>query len=377
VKRLIVCCDGTWNSADQECPTNVEKLRRALAPEDHDGNPQIACYVEGVGTKRRERLIGGGLGVGLSRNVQLAYRFLVENYEPHDELYFFGFSRGAFTARSTVGVVRNSGILRPDCRDQVEAAYELYRSRKPDDEPNGKAAKEFRQRYSHPDPEIQFVGVWDTVGALGIPIDGFRPPLISRMWRFHDTTLSSAVRHAYHAVSIDERRRPFKPTLWVEKETGAVATTTKDQTVEQVWFAGVHSDVGGGYPDPSLAEIPLRWMVERATACGLAFDPERLVLNRERIDALRRNAGFDVAPDHRGLLHDSLSLMYRLLIPYDRRLNPSRGVAVNPALAGSAEARYDEDTAYRPRGFDAWRAAGRPTMPVPDGREVRASAPGR
>ena len=119
MKRLIVCCDGTWNRADQvvdgvPSPTNVWKLQSALADKDAEGNPQVVCYLEGVGTRRWERIRGGGFGVGLSRNVQQAYRFLFENYEPGDELYFFGFSRGAFTARSTAGLVRNSGILRPE-----------------------------------------------------------------------------------------------------------------------------------------------------------------------------------------------------------------------------------------------------------------------
>ena len=161
--------------------------------------------------------------------------------------------------------------------------------------------------------QIQFVGVWDTVGALGIPIDGFRPPLLSRLWTFHDATLSSAVRNAFHAVSIDERRGPFKPTLWVEdeREGGGLAKSTPDQTVEQVWFAGVHSDVGGGYPDPSLSEIPLRWMAAKAEACGLAFKPDRLLLKARDCDAGRRCLGIEVAPDLRADLHDSRKGIYR------------------------------------------------------------------
>src|SRR5215217_600642 len=133
MKHLIVCCDGTWNRPDQidrgvAAPTNVAKLALALADTDAAGNRQLLHYQAGVGTRRWEHLTGGGLGVGLSRNVIECYRFVVDNYEPGDELYFFGFSRGAFTARSLAGLVRNAGILRPGHRDLIEEAYALYRS---------------------------------------------------------------------------------------------------------------------------------------------------------------------------------------------------------------------------------------------------------
>jgi len=377
MKHLIVCCDGTWNRADQVVdgvvsPTNVWKLKSALADEDHEGNTQLVHYLEGVGTRRWERITGGGLGVGLSRNVQAAYRFLFENYEPGDELYLFGFSRGAFTARSTAGLVRNAGILRPEHLGRCEDAYKLYRSGDPAKRPSGEAAKAFRQAYSYPDVRIKLIGVWDTVGALGIPIDGFRPPFLSRLWTFHDATLSSAVDNAFHAVSIDERRGPFKPTLWVEdeKDGGGLAKSTPEQTVEQVWFAGVHSDVGGGYPDPSLSEIPLRWMAAKAADCGLAFKPDRLVHKARDCDAGRRCLGIEVAPNLRADLHDSRKGMYRLMPAYDRGLRAPKGEAVGPWLASSAGTRYDEDAAYRSPGLEAWVTGKRPVTQVPDGREI-------
>src|SRR3954451_8570223 len=287
MKRLVVCCDGTWNRPDHidqgvAAPTNVAKIALALADHDASGNAQLLHYQAGVGTRRWEHLAGGGLGVGLSRNVQACYRFIVDNYVPGDELYLFGFSRGAFTARSTVGLVRNAGILRPGHRDRVTQAYALYRNPRRDTEPGGIAAELFRRSYSYSDVYVHFVGVWDTVGSLGIPIDGFRPPLLSRLWTFHDTTLSNYVRNAFHAVAIDERRKPFRPTLWVQKPGDT-------QNLQQVWFAGVHSDVGGGYPDRGLAEIALRWMADRAGGCGLALQP----------------AGEQTQPDPFGPAHDS------------------------------------------------------------------------
>jgi uncharacterized protein (DUF2235 family) len=344
-KRLIVLCDGTWNRADQPALTNVCKLRDAIDESQGAAVRQVVHYEPGVGTRRWERFSGGAFGVGLSRNVRSCYEFLVDRYEPGDELFFFGFSRGAFTARSLAGLVRNSGILRHEHRDMATDAYRLYRSRKPGDAPSERGAEAFRARHSHPDAEIAFIGVWDTVGALGVPIDGFRPPLLSRRWTFHDTTLSRFVLNAYHAISIDERRRPFVPTLWVKKvaEDGTVEEPPEHQTVSQVWFAGVHSDVGGGYPDASLSEIPLRWIADRARACGLGLRSDQLV---------------ELAPDPCGPKHDSMTLFYRLLRPLDRELRARDGVPINASLASSVKVRCEQDRSYTPPGLSEWLAGG-------------------
>jgi hypothetical protein len=244
--------------------------------------------------------------------------------------------------------VRNSGILRREHRDRVDEAYRLYRSRKPGDAPRERDAEAFRRSYSHPDAEIAFIGVWDTVGSLGIPIDGFRPPLLSRRWTFHDTTLSRFVLNAYHAISIDERRRPFVPTLWVKKvaEDGTVEEPPEHQTVHQVWFAGVHSDVGGGYADPALSEIPLRWLADRAGECGLVLRPLQL------------------APDPLGPKHDSMTLFYRLLRPVDRELKARDGIPVNPALASTARFRCEQDRSYTPPGVADWLKRGDPVSEI-------------
>ena len=367
MKHLIVCCDGTWNRPDQldrgvAAPTNVAKISLALADEDAAGNPQLLYYEAGVGTKRSERLLGGAFGVGLSRNIQDCYRFLVDNYEPGDKLYFFGFSRGAYTARSTAGLVRNSGILLPENRHRIKDAYALYRNPHKDSEPSGIAAELFRRTHSHSDIYIDFIGVWDTVGALGIPIDGFRPPILSRLWTFHDTTLSRYVLHAYHAIAIDERRRPFKPTLWVKNDDA------ENQTLEQVWFAGVHCDVGGGYRDPGLSEIPLLWMAEKARSCGLAFKEDHLVVNGTEVDSKARRAGLEVAPSYGAPLRDSRTRMYRLQRAYDRRLAGDAGAKVDGgALASSAERRHSEDGSYRPPGISDWLSAKLDVTPVQDG----------
>jgi uncharacterized protein (DUF2235 family) len=277
----------------------------------------------------------------------------VERYEPGDDLYFFGFSRGAFTARSTVGLVRNCGILRSEHVDRIKQAYRLYRGREERTKPDGMEAQMFRRMYSHPETRIHFVGVWDTVGSLGIPIDGVRLPLV-KLWSFHDTMLSRYVRFAYHALSIDERRGPFKPTLWEQHEEAT------EQTLEQLWFAGVHCDVGGGYSDPALAEIPLLWMVDRARAASLAFVPDRLVSPSD--DEELRHLGVQVAPDALGNMEESLKGFYRLFRRYPRPL-----AADGAAVASSAVRRRDETDDYDPPKLAEFLADGGRETRVEDG----------
>ncbi|MDQ3676436.1 MAG: DUF2235 domain-containing protein [Actinomycetota bacterium] len=362
-RRLVVCCDGTWSRPDQlrggsTSPTNVWKLAFGVSAHDRDGGPQILFYQRGVGTRRFERYRGLLFGFGLSRNVREVYRFIVENYEPGAELYFFGFSRGAYTARSTVGLVRNVGILRPEHVDRIKDAYRLYRARQDDKKPNGVQARSFRRRYSHEEEiEIRFVGVWDTVGSLGIPLD-VRVPFASKLWGFHDTALSSRVRFAYQALAIDEQRGTFKPTLWKQQEH------TRGQVLEQVWFSGVHSDVGGGYPEAELAEIALLWMVDRARSRDLAFKPDHFT-TPTRVDTERRQQGQHTSPDALGAIHESDKGIYRWLPRHRRTLDRREGS--NESVASSAVRRLREKRGYDPEGLEEYVAAGRPTTQVQDG----------
>lgn len=370
-KSLVICCDGTWNTPDQgrrgiKAPTNVAKMALGLAREDADGRPQLLHYERGVGTRRFEHVRGGMFGFGLSRNVRSCYRFVVDNYEPGDRLYFLGFSRGAYTARSTVGLIRNCGVLRAEHRDRIDEAYSLYRDRDTERTgPESLEARLFRRMYSHEDAPIHFLGVWDTVGSLGVPIDGLPiPQIISRHWTFHDTDLSSHVASAYQALAIDEQRRPFTPTLWTRQDHA------DGQLLEQVWFAGAHSDVGGGYPEPELAEIPLLWMVDRARARGLAFEPDHfVVMQRLPADDVRRTLAQRVAPDALGRQHDSFTLKYRLLGRRRRRLGTENAQSV----ASSAVERVGADGSYRPAGLRQFLGAGGRVTGVGDG----ARAPGR
>lgn len=346
-KRLVICCDGTWNRRDQTkggvpCPTNVSKIASGIADAAPDGTAQVAHYEAGVGTRRFEQLRGGALGFGLSRNVQSCYRFVVQNYEPGDELFLFGFSRGAFTARSCAGLLRNAGILRREHEGQIDAAYKLYRAGEAETKPNGTKAIAFRKQWSHPDTDIAFIGVWDTVGSLGIPIDGIRLPFLTKLWSFHDTELSGRVRRAHHALAIDERRKPFRPTLWTQPDDAP------DQLLEQVWFSGVHCDVGGGYLDPDLADVALAWMVNRAGDAGLAFHPGHFTRTTNPGDT-DRASGAAIDPDPLGRLHDSRKGIYKLQPAIDRNLRGDR-TEVSP----SAIERYDAMPSYRPPQLKAF-----------------------
>jgi uncharacterized protein (DUF2235 family) len=352
-KRLIVCCDGTWNTADQAiagrpCPTNVTKFAVSIAAADSAGVRQRVYYHSGVGTSRWERLSGGAFGVGLSRNVFDAYHFLIDNYESGDWLYLLGFSRGAFTARSLAGLVRNSGILRRGNADRIDDAWALYRSSA--DKPSGVASTLFRRAYSD-EPRIRFIGVWDTVGALGIPVLGPRwlKPIVARLnhrWEFHDTKLSTRVDGAFHALAIDERRAAFAPALW-HQQSGAGG-----QELKQVWFTGVHCDIGGGYPDTSLSDIALLWMAGRAREYGVEFLPGAFSRDGPAEMIPGESIDFKVDPRPMTSPHSSWTKLYRLVRPLNRPIGKAADEHGHldgcEYLAATAKEHYDRQPGYRP-----------------------------
>lgn len=330
--RLVVCCDGTWSTPWQGRRTNVVRLYDAVLPRGPDRVRQHAHYVEGVGTRPWERLLGGVFGLGLSANVTEAYRFLAERFEPGDDVHLVGFSRGAYTARSTAGLIRNAGLLRREHLDRLDEAYALYRGRtRPDDA----AAVRFRERWSH-ETRIRFVGVWDTVGALGVPRAVPGLGWLNRRWQFHDTTLSSSVDVAAQALAIDERRPPFAPTLWVNEPAPG-------QRVAQVWFAGSHADVGGGHQEHGLADVALVWLAEQATSAGLALDPTRLTPPA-------------AVPRVDGRLHPSRRWVFRMLPAEERTLGTTDHDT--EAAASAAVERQDRHPRYAPN-LRAYRDGGR------------------
>ncbi len=272
MKKIVICCDGTWNKPDQKSnkfnvrkPTNITKISRALKTVGADNKPQICYYDTGVGTGNMwDKFIGGGTGKGLELNIIEAYRFLVNNYHEGDEVFLFGFSRGAYTVRSLSGLISLIGLLPKNNDYWFPEGMELYREKLSADD---QAVLSYRKKNKTKTMPIKFIGVFDTVGALGIPI-GYFKELSRRKHAFHDVKVSPNVEHAYHALAIDEHRKAFKPAIWNAKKA--------HQTLEQVWFPGVHTNIGGGYDDDGLANCALQWMLSKATAHGLTFDDDYL-----------------------------------------------------------------------------------------------------
>ncbi len=318
MRRLIVCADGTWNTPDektddQPVPTNVVKIQRAIKAIGSDGVSQIAYYHSGVGTGGLlDHFAGGITGAGLDRNILDCYEFLVSNFVEGDELYFFGFSRGAYTVRSLGGLIRNSGILKPVYASMVKEAFSLYRDRDPAKHPNGDAATTFRSAFSY-ETGIECIGVWDTVGALGIPVGVFED-LNELQYSFHDVSLSSRVKNAFHALAIDEQRKPFAPTLWTQDKADADANAN---WLEQAWFAGVHSNVGGGYADAGLSDVAFDWMIARVRErCALEFDDDYITGH--------------LKPSCLGRLYDSMNAAYQALGPNIRNIDASGALMPPP-----------------------------------------------
>jgi len=285
-KRLIVCCDGTWQQLRSQCPTNVVKIAQAITAKGHDDRPQVVFYDEGVGTGDwRDRLRGGIFGIGLDQNIQECYRFLCLNHEIGDEIYLFGFSRGAYTVRSLAGLVTQFGLLeRYDIR-LIPKVYDAYRLREEDRnyEAKRKEAEQLQQRGI--DVHITLLGCWDTVGALGVPNLIPRLPIdqwVNYRYQFHDTKLSPKIQHALHAISIDEPLKSFQVTRMQSEH--------ESTQLKEVWFPGNHGAIGGGIsdresPDPEhpkpldgLSDRTLQWMIEEIEhrKLGLTFDTDAI-----------------------------------------------------------------------------------------------------
>ena len=288
--------------ARRAAPDQRRQDRARRAPVGPDGVAQVVCHLDGVGTGRGtgrvaqaiDRALGGALGGGLLATLADAYRFLVFAYAPGDEIYLFGYSRGAYTARSLAGLIRNCGILERRHADALPAALALYRGRTPDTGPDSPAALAFRAaRAAHvtvgrreaawraerglpagTPVGLAYIGVWDTVGALGVPSDLGIARWLNRGLSFHDTALAKTVAAARHAVAIDERRRTFPPTLWDNLE--ALNAATAGRPYAQHWFPGDHGSVGGGGAVTALSDDALAWVADGAAAAGLALDPEAL-----------------------------------------------------------------------------------------------------
>ncbi|GAA2264511.1 hypothetical protein GCM10010145_44300 [Streptomyces ruber] len=313
MRCLVVCCDGTWNTSTQPSVTNVFRLYNALDTTDAEGNEQPAVYQSGVGTRGglRAWLHGGIAGAGLSYDIQDVYRWLTTRYEPGDRIALFGFSRGAYTVRSLAGMIATCGL--PDLggrddtgiRTTVRRVYDegYRRSRRDSSWRDGLDFLYDPRTAAAPFP-VHFIGVWDTVGSLGIPDNLGSLDLGGAPGRyaFHNTQLDPRIPYARHAVALDEHRGPFTPALWDESQKGP------RQDLLQAWFPGSHMDVGGGHPETGLSDGALLWMAEAARAAGLGFDKAMLT---------------QITPDARDVLHEDERSSFRLLAPlYDPLIGP-------------------------------------------------------
>jgi uncharacterized protein (DUF2235 family) len=376
-RRLVVCMDGTWNKPGQkdegvQTKTNVLKFSEALAklPDQTGG------YFRGVGTDRGEKVAGGAFGWGLFDQIKDGYRFLREQFQPNDQIYIFGFSRGAYSARSLAGMVLRCGIIKRDANprfpeldsallttqqdgnlkiDDTDRMFALYK--RAYEERNRPEVETFKRQFCH-DTGVRLVGVWDTVGALGIPDDvipflkKFDKALDKKLYGFLDTDLSPRVESAYHAVAIDEHRKPFLPTLWTDPGNASPRINIAGSNVEQTWFVGAHSNVGGGYADSGLSDVALMWMIDRSTRNGLKFDQAALAAIRPAALAKRRDS-LDEFVEIGGKKNRFLAWIDRVV---SRFLSVNRPIrdgswiheSVNGRLAAATAAEPDSDSAYRP-----------------------------
>lgn len=375
-KKLIVCCDGTWMDSDNgwvkgqggsaghpQNPSNVTRIARAIKDQDDGHHQQIVYYQAGIGTGigLYDHLIGGGTGAGLSENIREAYMFLASNYSEHeksfshdsmrDSIFLLGFSRGAFTARSLGGFIGALGILKKRAiphfyeifQDWENAGnpkkppqffntfYDLYPNlerRQPsaelagDKHSIGDYLKEYLTILLSYDltqvVNIKCIGVWDTVGALGVPVNPlfqriFHLPSFFKEYKWFDTTIDNHVENAFQALGLDERRFPYSPAVWERPE----GCTTN---LRQVWFPGAHSNVGGSYPDQSCADITLCWMMDQLSGHTRPTDKEFSDLDWIKFDDDYMHGFYDMqikqyqTPDHpkfrgwgKGKVYDSLT----------------------------------------------------------------------
>ena len=393
LKRLILCFDGTWNMPEDQ--TNVSRIYAAIADQHAGCESQLKFYDPGLGTTSNTRLRGGVLGWGLDENILQGYCWLINEYLPYPhvsppepetdgeqfvagpDIFIVGFSRGAYTARSLAGLINRCGLPRldeftketngraqPDSK-LVGQAWDLYRQRFPSGTEGRKQEPCLGFRRDHCwNVKVRFLGVWDTVGALGVPMFS-KHVLSSIKYGFHDTSLGRVVENAFHAVAIDETREDYQVSLWDAKHP--VGT----RKVEQRWFPGAHSNVGGGYQDDLLPDPPLKWIAERALDEGLEFTDEFKIKLQQRPTCKQalpedfRLRGDEYLSPVRDSYAEFLHGVYRVgrgMILKGRYFRPMLVSGVEETIDETAHMKWAADPTYRPRNFaHAGRADFSPT----------------
>jgi uncharacterized protein (DUF2235 family) len=329
MKQLVLCFDGTGNEFKAHGNTNVVRMLEGV----RRGKHVVTFYDLGVGTfsdpaassklaKRWTRVLGLAFGYGIKANIKNAYGFLVDFWEPGDEIYLFGFSRGAYTARALVGLLEMCGLVEPSKRNLIDHAIDIHWKRRPD----WPLARRFKREFAR-DVGVTFVGLWDTVKTVGLwdaVLQGFGKFARGLRTSLPYTAALPNVTGGRHAISIDEKRSRFRTNRWFLD-----SDHPSPQNFEQVWFAGVHSDIGGGYADDrTLGDITMAWMVDGARQAGLHInDSARPALTRESAAAR---------------LHNSLVPIWWILGWRRRRIPP--GAAIHRSVG----VRQELKQGYRP-----------------------------
>lgn len=315
-KNIVLCCDGTANEFAQD-NTNVVKLYSVL---EHDAATQVTYYHPGIGTmepagaltpfaRRVTKGLGMAIGYGLVNDIRDAYVFLMRNYQPGDDVFLFGFSRGAYTARAVASLLHVYGLIRPDNESLVPYAIRLLtgmqRSARLPEQKVAEArdmffgiARSFKSTMSRTDCPIKFVGVWDTVNSVG---------WIENPWKLPFISDNPSIDHGRHAIAIDERRAFFRTHQWIPS---AANRQHGPRDVKQVWFPGVHCDVGGGYPEAEsgLSQIALEWMLDEAQEQGLKVNSRK----RDTVLGVNGDGRRHVKPNPDGIMHESLTKWWHL-----------------------------------------------------------------
>jgi uncharacterized protein (DUF2235 family) len=420
MKNIVICCDGTGNEISENI-SNVLKLYRMMRKTGKTEPHQVVFYDPGVGTLARPdpwrklwqdtiTILGLVTGYGLDDNVLAGYEFLVNNYEEGDDIYLFGFSRGAYTVRVLAGLIHKVGLVSPQQVNLAGTGLTAYKQFSSNGQPDvGLSPHQFADGADEADqagpvtkddqaaqfarilsarwPTIRFVGVWDTVASVIVPRpDRFYLPSLQEL---AFTQNNPSVKTFRQAISIDEHRRMFRLKPWDEGQTFmrnrfSKTNNAAPQDSLQVWFAGVHADIGGGYPEKEsgLSKYPLLWMIDEAVKCGLAVDQR--TVNQLAWGIQRKGSPFSyVAPDFMRDPHDSMSFAWRILeyIPksdkykewksrqsYFGRYIPDaepRPIPENAFIHESVVKRMDAVAKYRPENFPSLHRL----IPMPTGPE--------
>lgn len=377
-RNIVICCDGTSNEIEENL-SNVLKLYRVLTR----NSQQLVYYDPGIGTLGRTsrwRALRDSVasvtqmatGAGLDDDVSQAYRFICRHYQPGDSLYMFGFSRGAYAVRVVAGLLRVIGLLRAEQENLADAALTAYKQvAERQDLPDWEKfafSDRFREVAGTIDIAIHFLGVWDTVSSVIVP----RPDrlYVPSLRKLPYTARNKRVRIFRHAMAIDERRRMFRLNRWTGLEPfedPAAPGATVPQDIRQVWFAGCHSDIGGGFAEPEsgAAKYPLAWMIREASAAGLQVDAARVAEMVHGVLPNGASSGY-APPSPVAPLHDSMTLGWRLLEPFPRKawgriaggrphigkwylpLAEPRIIDGAPRIHQSVAERWTRDAGYRP-----------------------------